>query len=279
MTIAVVGLGLIGGSLCLALRQHTQHTIVGIDSNPITIDYALRHSVIDRAISAEELRQADVTFLCLHPNATLSFARSSLSYFREGSIVADVCGVKKAVVSELEPLLERQGIRYVPTHPMAGREYSGIEYAQAEIFKGASFLIAKTQHTDISAIKAIEKLALTIGFGKVILSTPEEHDQIIAFTSQLAHIVSSAYIKSPTLLKEHGFSAGSFQDLTRVAKLNEDMWTSLFLMNREPLLYELTNIIEQLTQYRAAIVSNDVQTLKALLREGRIRKEKSLMEQ
>ena len=169
--------------------------------------------------------------------------------------------------------LNRLGVRFVGCHPMAGREFSGFDYARADLFDGASFILTPDEHTDPSAVAELEAFARSIGFGQTVTASPEEHDRIIAATSQLAHVVSNAYMKSPTLQKEAGFSAGSYLDLTRVAKLNEEMWTSLFLLNREALLYEVDTIMEHLSQYRDALNRQDAPGLRELLKEGRLLKE------
>ena len=153
---------------------------------------------------------------------------------------------------------------------------SGFDYAKDDLFDGASFILTPTRETDPAAVETLRALALDLGFGKAVVSTPEEHDRIIAATSQLAHIVSNAYIKSPTLRHQAGFSAGSYQDLTRVAKLSEEMWTSLFLLNREALLFEVETIIGHLSQYRDALAAGNAPELKELLREGRILKEEDI---
>ena len=156
---------------------------------------------------------------------------------------------------------------------MAGREFSGFEYSLDDLFDNASFIMTPTENTPQEEINLIEDLARSIHFKKVVKTTPEEHDRIIAFTSQLAHVVSNAYIKSPTHRQQLGFSAGSFQDLTRVAKLNEDMWTPLFIMNKEPLCFEIDYIMARLAEYRDAIANEDHDRLRQLLRDGRILKE------
>lgn len=277
MKIAVVGMGLMGGSLCKAIKHHTNHTVLGLDTDSHTVARALACGAIDRAIVPEELAECAITFLCLFPDTTISFAREHVDCFKSGSIVADICGVKQAIVDALEPLFLPTGVRYVGTHPMAGREFSGFAYADDRIFQGASFILTPTAKTCPLALHTLHDLAESLGFGRIVTSTPADHDKSIAFTSQLAHVVSNAYIKSPTLWNESGFSAGSFQDLTRVAKLNEEMWSTLFLLNRPALLFELDTIIGHLQEYRAALADGDKDTLRELLKDGRIRKEMSLI--
>ena len=234
MKIVAVGLGLIGGSMCKAIKKHTNHLVGGIDIDRKTVKMALSQNAID--YEAKDVSEADVTIVSLFPPTIISFIKENADLFKEGSIVIDTGGIKKAIVDEVTPILAERGVTFIGVHPMAGREFS-------------------------------------IHFKKVVKTTPEEHDRIIAFTSQLAHVVSNAYIKSPTHQQQLGFSAGSFQDLTRVAKLNEDMWTPLFIMNKEPLCFEIDYIMARLAEYRDAIANEDHDRLRQLLRDGRILKE------
>ena len=276
MTVLVVGLGLIGGSFCRCMKKHTDHIVWGLDTNNDTLQHVLGDQVIDRAAEPDDLAVADLVLVCLYPGDTVEFVLRHANRFRKNGIVADACGVKTAVVSAVEPALNARGVRFVGTHPMAGREFSGYAYSRADLFTGASFIVTPTASTCGEAVAVLSQFALSLGFGKVVTASPEEHDRTIAFTSQLAHVVSNAYVKSPTLLRQAGFSAGSFQDLTRVAKLNEGMWSELFLHNRDALLYELDNIIAHLGEYRDALQKDDGPRLRELLRDGRERKENSL---
>ena len=276
MQIAVVGLGLIGGSLCKAFKQYTAHTVLGLDIDRQSIHQALACGAIDREITVSGLKEADLTLVCLHPQGTIRFLLEHAGDLRPGTVAADVCGVKKRVVEALTAPLAEKGITFVGTHPMAGREFSGFAYARGDLFLNASFILTPLPDTPQPAVDMLRQLALEARFKRVVSATPQKHDEIIAFTSQLAHVVSNAYIKSPSLQDEACFSAGSFLDLTRVAKLNEDMWTELFLMNREALLCELDTLIEHLQQYRAALSRADADGLCALLRDGRRLKEESL---
>lgn len=274
MNIAVVGLGLIGGSLCKSLKKHTFHHIMGIDSDPVTIEKALEEKAIDEKINEDRLKEANLTIICLYPDAICEFVRKNADKFKKGSIVIDTCGIKKSVVDTCTPILEEKGVIFTGTHPMAGREFSGFDYSTDNLFENASFIITPTEKTPQITIDLLSTLAGSIGFGNVVVSTPEKHDQVIAYTSQLAHVVSNAYVKSPSLLDFNGFSAGSFLDLTRVAKLNEDMWTSLFMHNKDALLKELNHIIGSITEYRDAMENDDYERLHGLLKDGRILKEK-----
>lgn len=276
MNIAVVGLGLIGGSVCKSLKANTFHHIMGIDTNPDTIRKALEQGAIDETIDESRLSEANLTIVALYPVPTVEFIKKNADKFRKGSIVIDVSGVKGYVVNNCTPVLDEHGVIFIGTHPMAGTENSGFDYATATLFKDASYILTPTEGTPQIAIDLVSTLGACMGFGQVVIATPEQHDANIAYTSQLAHVVSNAYVKSPALFRADGFSAGSFLDLTRVAKLNEEMWSSLFLCNKEALLNEINIIIDSLAEYRDAMVNDDIDTLREILRVGRERKEKSM---
>ena len=278
MQIAVVGLGLIGGSFCKAIKAYTHHTCLGVgrDLNSKSVQMALHADAIDKAIIPEQLGAADLSIICLHPQGIIDFILENQQYFRPGSIVIDAGGVKESIVKAVQDVLAARGVIFIGCHPMAGREFSGFAYSQADLYKGASMIFTPVGEIPEDKKKTVEQLMLELKFGRIVYTTPEKHDQTIAFTSQLAHVVSSAYIKSPTVKEESGFSAGSFRDLTRVAKLNEDMWTELFLMNRPALLYEIDTIMAALAEYRDALADGDAERMRSLLRDGRILKEWSL---
>lgn len=274
MNIAVVGLGLIGGSISKGLKKHTFHRVMGIDTDRETVKKALEQGAVDEEITPDGLGEANLTIICLYPEAICDFVRDNADKFKKGSIVIDTCGVKKAIVDACTPVLEERGVLFVGAHPMAGREFSGFDYSTDTLFDNASFIITPTENTPQMAVDLLSTLAGSIGFGKAVVTSPEKHDQVIAYTSQLAHVVSNAYVKSPSVHDFNGFSAGSFMDLTRVAKLNEYMWTSLFMSNKEALLNEINCILKSITEYRDAIENDDSEQLRKLLRDGRILKEK-----
>lgn len=274
MNITVVGLGLIGGSFCKAISRRTEHKCYGMDINNDVICSAIAEkAIIDRA---KDVSQSDLTIVCLYPEATIEFILNNCNKFKKGSIIIDSCGIKRAITEKVSEKLSEQGVTFIGAHPMAGREFSGFDYSIPELFENASLILTPDDKTDDEKVSVVRNLAYQLSFKKVVITTPEEHDRIISYTSQLAHIVSSAYIKSPTAQEQSGFSAGSFKDLTRVARLNENMWTSLFLLNKENLISEISLIIENLNDYKNALESDDSETLNSLLKEGRILKEKSM---
>ena len=248
---------------------------MGIDTDKETIAKALEQNAIDEEITPDRLNEASLTIICLYPEAIVDFVKQNADKFKKGTIVADTCGIKEYVVENCTPILEERGVYFVGTHPMAGREFSGFDYSLPDLYKGASYIITPTENTPSLAVDLLSTLASSMGFGKVVISTPEKHDKVIAYTSQLAHVVSNTYVKSPSLLDFNGFSAGSFQDLTRVAKLNEYMWSSLFMCNKKALLEEIDCFIEHFTQYKIAMENDDIDALRELLKDGRILKEKS----
>ena len=275
MKIGIIGLGLIGGSIAKSIKKNTSYSCFGYDIDRAAVAGALAQEAIDAELTKEDISSCDVIIVCLHPQQTIDYICDNISLFGKDTIVIDTCGVKRAIVDKVDSLCNENGVAFVGCHPMAGREFSGFAYSVDNLFERASFIMTPTELTPMGAVSKISSLAKEIGFARIVISTPDEHDRVIAFTSQLAHVVSSSYVKSPSLLKQSGFSAGSFKDLTRVAKLNEDMWTTLFLMNDKPLVDEIDHIIERLTEYRNAISSGDADTLRSLLKDGRELKELS----
>lgn len=264
MNIGIVGLGLIGSSIARAIKKYTEYTVAGFDIDQDVTAAALSDGTLDAA-GEQEACGCGIVFVCLYPADAVRFIEGHAF----PHIVCDVCGVKRFLSDRLSDKVKG----YVGLHPMAGREVSGFAAGSADLFRGASLIIAKDEYTDPENIEEIRALAETIGFGRIVLTDPAQHDRVIAYTSQLAHVVSSAYVKSDTAKEYFGYSAGSFADLTRVARLNPGMWTELFMMNRENLLGEIKTIIERLQQYQKALEMENTDELARLLKEGRSRKE------
>ncbi len=271
MKIGIVGLGLMGASLAKALKRYTSHTVLGLDLDPEVRASAKRDGAVDEVYETPEfLRECAVSFICLFPVQTVEFIKENLQCFQRGSIVADICGVKSYVVNSLKDI--PLPFIYLPSHPMAGREICGYKGSVESLFVGASYIVTPLD-APLSAVESLESLVRSIGFTDFVVTTPEDHDRIIAFTSQLPHIISNAYVKSPSCSRHNGFSAGSYKDLSRVAKLNEEMWSDLFLLNRDSLLFEVDTLMENLKKYREALAQGDKASLRGLLKEGRIIKE------
>ncbi len=267
MNIAIVGLGIIGGSYCKALKAHTPHYVIGINRTPEVAEQALAQGAIDEIGTPEALGKADVIFLCMYPQACADFLKENGQYIRKDAIVTDAAGIKRALCPQLKEIADGFGFTYVGSHPMAGKEKNGFSASDENLFMGASFIITPcgAPHT---AVNALSGLALEIGFGTIKITTPEEHDRMIAFTSQLPHILACAYVLSPCCPKHKGFSAGSYRDVSRVANINAKLWTELFLENQEPLVAELEVLNENLTNIFQAVKNEDKEALFALLERG-----------
>lgn len=271
-TIAIVGLGLIGGSLAKAIKENTPHTVLGMDQNPKVADFALSCGAIHAIASDADLQRADMVFLGLYPAAAVAFAEEKGHLVRKGAVVCDVSGIKTWLCQKMPLLAERHGWIFVGTHPMAGKERNGFEYSEASLFQGASFIVTPCGAPE-PAVGQVERLALEMGFGGVVRTTPEEHDRMIAFTSQLPHVLACAYVLSPCCPRHKGFSAGSYRDVSRVARINETLWSELFLENKDPLLRELDTLMDHLGQLRGAIAGGEREQVASLLRQGRKIKE------
>ena len=271
-TIGVVGLGLIGGSLCKALGAEG-HRILGWDTDEHVRKYAMLTGIIGEEMTDERVAECDYLFLAIYPGAAVEAVRKLAPQLRKDAIVCDLCGVKRAVCEPCFGIAAEHGFVFIGGHPMAGKQFSGIKYADADLFRGATMILVPKEHENLFTVSRLSDLLRGAGFRSMTITTADKHDEKIAFTSQLAHVVSNAYIKSPTAEEHLSFSAGSYRDLTRVAKLNETMWTELFLDNADHLGFELDCLIHSLQEYRDAIAEGDADTLCRLLKEGRERKE------
>ncbi|WP_297955526.1 prephenate dehydrogenase [uncultured Ruminococcus sp.] len=275
MKILVVGLGLIGGSLCKALKKYTYHTVAGCDINHDIENAALRDVALDEVFDGS-YEGYDLIIISLFPEGTERFFAENASKISKNTLITDVCGIKGEFSQRMKAIASANGLRYTGIHPMAGKEFGGYYNSTADLFVKANFIIAPFEDSEQSDVDMLSGLAKEIGAGKIVVTSPENHDKMIAYTSQLAHIVSSAYVKSPELGLECGFSGGSFQDMTRIATMNEKMWTDLFMQNREHLQYELDTLIENLTKYSDALKKGDSEKMRALIAEGRELKEENL---
>ena len=273
MKIGIVGLGLIGGSLAMSIRKHTEHAVFGYDIDPQVMLRAKAVEAIHDDLTGDMLPGMDIVLVALFPQLCADWIVSHADAFGPKALVIDCAGVKRCVCSQVEPVAAKHSWTYIGGHPMAGREFSGFASARANLFENASMILCPMPGTDVETVRRAKEIFLSIGFGRVRFSTPAEHDEMIALTSQLAHVVSSAYVKAPLAEKHKGFSAGSFKDMTRVAYLSEDMWTELFLENGDLLLEQTQGLIDRLQEYRDALRDRDADRLRALLKAGREMKE------
>ena len=267
MNIAIVGLGIIGGSYCKALKSYTTHHIIGINRTPETAQKALDAGAIDEIGTPESLQAADITILCMYPQACVDFLERHGALIKKNSVVTDAAGIKRAICPQMTALAERFGYTYVGSHPMAGKEKNGFDVSDADLFRGASFIITPCG-APYEATNTLATVAKEIGFGTIKITTPEEHDRMIAFTSQLPHVLACAYVLSPSCPNHRGFSAGSYRDVSRVANINAKLWSELFLENKEPLVEELDILIDNITNIINAIKAEDREKLAALLEQG-----------
>lgn len=275
MNIAVVGLGLIGGSLGRAIVKKTAHKVFGYDVDPAVMLKAELMQAYHEPLSDENSSDIDLILFAVRPAAAVASMRGFVGKLKDGAIVLDCCGTKRKIAAEMRALADTYpDIHFIGGHPMAGREYSGISHSTAGLFEKAYMIITPVS-ASIEARAAVKSLFKELGCEDTVITTPDRHDKIIAYTSQLAHVVSSAFVKSPTSGEHAGFSAGSFRDLTRVAKLDAAMWTELFLDNADNLTGEIDGIIKNLADYREAIANKDGARLEALLTEGTQRKEEA----
>lgn len=267
MKILVVGLGLIGGSICKSLKKYTSHTVLGCDLNKDVEKSAVDDKSIDSVFTGD-FKELDLIIICLYPQAAEGYFRENAAEIDTHTLITDVCGIKGEFSERMRKIAKEYSMEYIGIHPMAGKEFGGYSNSSPDLFKNANFIITAFEDSSDEGKELLRKLASDIGVGKIVVTSPENHDKMIAYTSQLAHIVSSAYVKSPELLVECGFSGGSFQDMTRVATMNEKMWTDLFMQNKKNLQFELDVMIENLQKYSKALRDSDYEYMQQLIREG-----------
>lgn len=273
-TVVVAGLGLMGGSMAMAFKEHTDWTVYGWNRTRAVAERALEQGVIDAIADEETIARCDLLIPVLYPAATIDFLKRIIPAMKPGARIVDLVGVKTSVIDELEPLAIAAGIHYTGGHPMAGKEVAGFDNADADLYRGASMILVPTASTAPGDIEWMSELFIQLGFGMVKICDKYEHDRMIAHTSQLCHVVSNCYVKSPSSPNHKGFSAGSYRDMIRVAGVNEVLWTDLFLTNRDALLEELDIFVSDLLKVRNALADRDEEEMKRLLKEGRLIREK-----
>ena len=270
-TVGVVGLGLIGGSFVKAYHA-AGWRVLAKNRTKSTLDFAMLAGDVDGELTNENVGTCDLVLVTIFPEASIEAIREFAPYFGKKPVVMDCCGTKRTVCEACFAIAEEYGFLYVGGHPMAGTQFSGYRSAEVNLYREQPMVIVPPRYDDIFLLDRVKELLKPAGFSHISVTTAEKHDQMIAFTSQMAHVVSSAYVKSPTAMLHHGFSAGSYRDLTRVARLNPAMWAELFIENKDFLLFELDGLLDRITAYRNAIENDDTEELTRLLEEGRKRK-------
>ena len=272
MTVGILGLGLIGGSLA---RSYTKagHTVFADDADAAMLDFAQLADVVAAPLTVENITQCELILLAIYSAGSISWLEHHAQYFSKNALVIDCCGIKSAICARGFALADAYGFTFVGGHPMAGSHHSGFKYSRSNLFQGAPMVLVPPCYDDPELLQQVKEALAPCRFGSFSVTTAEEHDRMIAFTSQMPHIVSNAFIKSPTANSHKGFSAGSYKDLTRVAWLNPQMWAELFMSNKSNILNELDMYIKNLEKYKDAIAHDQTDTLIQLLDEGRRRKE------
>ena len=267
MNVLICGLGLIGASLAKAIKKNTSHTVLGWNRTPSVTEKALRDGVIDKTGDIDELMgDADITFINFYPDAIVPFILEHKNSFKKDSIVTDSCGIKTKICGEMQN--EDVDFYFIGAHPMAGREVGGYDNSLDTLFDNASFICTPFENTPRNKTDALVGLAQDMGFARTVVTTPEHHDEMIAFTSQIAHVLACSYVLSPLAPMHAGYSAGSYRDVSRVARINADMWTQLFLDNKEPLVREIDDLVSNLMKFKYNIVNEDGKALKELMEKG-----------
>lgn len=272
MTVGIVGLGLIGGSAAKAFKA-AGYKVLSYDIDKSITGFASLEGTVDAELSSANIASCDLILLTATPKAVAGYLKENAGLIPEHALVIDFCGTKQMICDLGFALAAEHGFTFVGGHPMAGLQYSGYKYSKPSLFNGASFIIVPPVHDDITLLDRVKQALMPLGFKKYVVTNADFHDRMIAYTSQMCHVVSNAFIKSPSAKFHRGYSAGSFRDFTRVSRLNENMWTELFIENKSHLLQELDLLISSLAEYREAIAAEDSESLCRLLRDGRIAKE------
>ena len=272
MRVGILGLGLIGGSLARAYALEG-HTVLACEKDKSILSFAMLAGAVHGKLDESTIPSCDLILLAIYPGGSASWLEQHAHLVSPTTLVLDCCGIKQEVCQRCFPLAEKYGFTFVGGHPMAGSQFSGFKYSRGNLFSGQPMVLVPPVFDNIQLLHRVKEMLKPCDFGSFSVTTAEEHDKMIAFTSQMPHIVSNAYIKSPTARNHKGFSAGSYRDLTRVAWLNPQMWAELFMENKENVLQELDFYIQSLSAYRDAIASDDMPHLISLLEEGKKRKE------
>ena len=272
MTVGILGLGLIGGSLSRAYSL-AGHTVYAAEKDEDMLSFAMLSGAVHGKLDESLISECDLLLLAIYPEGSASWLERHAHLVKTNTLVIDCCGIKDEICRRCFPLAKQYGFTFVGGHPMAGTQFSGFKYSRATLFNGAPMVLVPPRYDDIELLDRVKTALSPCGFGSFSVTTAQDHDRLIAFTSQMPHVMSNAFIKSPTAASHKGFSAGSYKDLTRVAWLNAPMWAELCMQNRENMLFELDSYITSLQAYKTALENQDLDGLTTLLEEGKRRKE------
>ncbi len=273
-TVGIAGLGLIGGSFAKAYKENSSARVLGWNRSASTSEFARMEGTLDDILTRDNIGECDLLIPCFYPDRIISWVREMAPYIKKGALVIDAGGLKRKICRELFATAKEYGFTFVGGHPMAGKRYSGYKYSTGQLYSHASMIIVPENPEDTALLERVRQALSPCLFGNLTVCSPERHDQMIAFTSEMPHILSNAFIKSPTAERHDGFSAGSYKDLTRVAWLNETMWTEIFMENRDFIIDELSHLISSLGEYKEALEKEDADRLKQLLYDGKMAKER-----
>lgn len=272
MNVGILGLGLIGGSMARAYAK-AGHRVYACDKDASMLSFAQLSGAVHGVLDEDTLGFCDLLLLAIYPEGCAAYLEKNAHLICKDALVMDLCGIKEDICRRCFPLAEENGFLFVGGHPMAGSHFSGFKYSRSNMFQGAPMVLVPPKFDDMQLLDRVKQALAPCGFGSFSVCTAAEHDKLIAFTSQMPHILSNGYIKSPTALEHRGFSAGSYKDLTRVAWLNPQMWAELCMENRENVLFELDTYLQSLEAYKKALQEQDISELTRLFDEGRRRKE------
>ena len=272
MNVGILGLGLIVGSLARAYAK-AGHSVYAAEKDETMFGFAQFSGAVNGKLDANTIPCCDLILLAIYAGGSARWLEENAQYISSNTMVIDCCGIKQRICQCGFTLAKNYGFTFIGGHPMAGSHFSGFKYSRSNLFQGAPMVLVPPRFDDPMLLEQAKEVLKPCNFGSFSVTTAQGHDKMIAFTSQMPHIVSNAYIKSPTAQSHKGFSAGSYKDLTRVAWLNPQMWAELFLSNKENILDELNFYINCLNEYKKAIESDDEESLIRILDEGRKRKE------
>ena len=269
----IVGLGLLGGSYAKALKKQG-FSVEAVTRSQSTIDYALEQGIIDGGAAFPDpkiIGRADFVVLAMYPQTLLDWVKEHQRHFKPGALITDVTGVKTCVVEPVQQML-RPDVEFIAAHPMAGRETLGVRNADDSIFRGANYIVTPTEKNTPQAIEACEELGRVLGFARVSRLTPEKHDEMIGFVSQLTHAIAVALMTCNDIEGLEKYTGDSFRDLTRIAKINDEMWSELFLANREALLEQMDQFTAQFAVMRQQLAAGDREGMRDVMRRSTVRR-------